>query len=226
MSNHRASRLILKKNRIRAFFASLEKKAEKKIKYESIEEQILREGMVYRQMRLPVEKITPEFEEKLRKKVEENFLRAKVRRVERESKHDLRSVMDIYNKAWLTASTPFRPLTLEALKKIYSDPDTVILIARVYNMDVGFVILDFEGENKEIGVIAGLGVLPRFQRKGLGTVIGMAAWNFFKEKGVKELRCEVYKDNVVSYSFIKKIGFEEFGVKAYKPEDFEIEERT
>ena len=73
-------------------------------------------------------------------------------------------------------------------------------------------------------MIAGLGVLPRFQRKGLGTVIGMAAWNYFKKKGVKELRCEVYKSNTVSYNFIASLGFEEFGVKTYRREDFRIDD--
>ena len=85
-------------------------------------------------------------------------------------------------------------------------------------------ILDLEGKDHEFGVIAGLGVLPRFQRKGLGTVIGMAAWNYFKKIGVKELRCEVYKFNTVSYTFITSLGFEEFGVKTYRREDFRIDD--
>jgi len=48
----------------------------------------------------------------------------------------------------------------------------------------------------------------------------MAAWNHFKKKGVKELRCEVFKDNKVSFNFIKSIGFEEFARKTYKSQDF------
>ena len=96
----------------------------------------------------------------------------------------------------------------------------------LYGRDSGFVILDFEGDNKEFAIIAALGVLTRFQRKGLGTVLGMAAWNHIKENhpNVKELRCEVYKDNHISYNFIKWIGFEEFGKKLYRKEDFLIEE--
>ncbi len=219
MSNSRSN---LKKNRIRTFFSSLEKKTKKLLPYETIEEKILQEGMIYRQMRLPVEKITKEFEDDLRKSVEGNILKAKIR--EAKDDEDLRSVMNIYNRAWLTASTPFRPLTLDSLKLIFDDKDTVILIAKAYGIEGGFSILDFEGENKEYGIIAGLGVLPRFQRKGLGTVIGMASWDYFKKVGVKELRCEVYIDNVVSYSFIKGIGFEEFDVKAYKKEDFNLED--
>ena len=86
------------------------------------------------------------------------------------------------------------------------------------------MIIDFEGENNEYGVIAGLGVLPRYQRKGLGTILGLAAWSYLKEKGIKELRCEVYKDNKVSYNFIKGLQFEEFGERIYRKEDFDINE--
>lgn len=213
-------KLELKKNRIRAFFFSLEKKEKEKGDYQDFEAQIEKEGMVYVQMRLPVEKITLEFEESLRKKIAQNFLKANIREAD---KNDLDSIVSLYNKAWLTSQTPFRPLDKESLEKIFEDPDTVILIAKVYGTDAGFVILDFEGKDKDIGIIAGLGVLPRFQRKGLGTVLGMATWNYFKKEGVKELRCEVYKDNDVSHSFIKWIGFEEYGRKAYKKEDFELD---
>jgi ribosomal protein S18 acetylase RimI-like enzyme len=106
------------------------------------------------------------------------------------------------------------------LRQIYDYPETRILIAKVYGADAGFAILDFEGPNQEYGIIAGLGVIPRFQRKGLGTVLGMASWEYFKKKGVKELRCEVYKDNTVSYNFISSLGFENYDVKSYKSDDF------
>jgi len=170
-------------------------------------------------MRLPVDKITPELETNIKEKVERNILKAKIREA---IKDDLESVVYLYNRSWMTSCTPFSPLSIDSLKNLYEYPEIKILIAKVYGSDSGFVILDLEGPNNEFGVIAGLGVLPRFQRKGLGTVIGMAAWNYFKKKGIKELRCEVYKENKVSHNFIKSLGFEEFGTKVYKREDFEI----
>ena len=72
-------------------------------------------------------------------------------------------------------------------------------------------------------IIAGLGIIPRFQRKGLGTVLGMAAWNYFKEADVKELKCEVYIDNITSYTFISSLGFEEYDTTVYKSEDFQLD---
>ncbi len=203
-----SSRLNLKKKKIRSYFLSVDKKDKKEEEVESLE---------YIQMKLPVSDITPEFEESLTKKVKSNILRAKIREA---SEEDLPSVKYLYDRSWLTSNTPFRPIERETLKSIWEYPETIILIAKVYGSDAGFAILDCEGENQEIGVIAGMGIIPRFQRKGLGTVIGMAAWTYFKNKGVQELRCEVFTGNTVSYQFIKSIGFKEFDKKTYKREDF------
>ena len=204
MSN---SKLNLKKRKIRSYFLSVDKKDQKE-EVESLE---------YIQMKLPVSDITSELEAKLSKKVKSNILRAKIREANEE---DLPSVKYLYDRSWLTSQTPFSAISVSSLKTIWEYPETIILIAKVYGSDAGFAILDCEGENQEIGVIAGMGIIPRFQRKGLGTVIGMAAWNYFKKKGIKELRCEVYKGNTVSYQFIKSIGFKEYDKKTYKREDF------
>jgi ribosomal protein S18 acetylase RimI-like enzyme len=211
-------KLNLKKKALRSYFLHIEKDSGKD-KITALQKQILNNGMVYLQMRLPIEKITKEFENTLREKIEKKIYRANIREAELK---DLSIITDIYNKSWLTSSTPFRPIQRETLKKIFNDHNTVFLIANVYSSDGGFVILDFEGENNEYGVITGLGVLPRFQGKGLGTILGMAAWNYFKEKGLKELRCEVYEDNKKSFNFIEGLNFEEFGRIIYRKEDFEL----
>jgi ribosomal protein S18 acetylase RimI-like enzyme len=210
------SKLSFKKKVVRNFFLSYEKKIKSE---KEIENELETIGMEYIQMKLPIEKITEEYEDEIRKKVEKNILRAKIREAKKE---DLESVVFLHNRSWMTSSTPFSPISLDTIRKIFEYPDIKILIAKVYGTDSGFTILDYEGENKEYGIIAGLGVLPRFQRKGLGTVIGMAAWDYFKKKGVKELRCEVYKENKVSFNFIKSLGFEEYDVKVYKAEDFNL----
>lgn len=212
------SRLQLKKRRLRNYFGNIEtdKKSEKEV-----EEEIAFKGLEYIQMRLPVEKITAEFEANIKEKVDGNILHAKIRKA---TLNDLESVTYLHNRSWMTSSTPFTPITVDIIRKIFEYPETTILIAKVYGSDSGFAILDLEGDNHEYGIIAGLGVLPRFQRKGLGTVIGMAAWNYFKKLGVKELRCEVYKSNLISFNFIKSLGFEEFDVKIYRREDFIIDE--
>lgn len=211
MSN---SRMSLKRKRIRSFFLEFEKKVKSE---EEIDDELSSKGMEYLQMRLPVSNITPELEQELSLKVEKNILKAKIREA---GERDLESVMFIHNRAWMTSNEPFSPIDLQSLKTINSYPETVILVAKVYGTDAGFAILDLEGQEKEFGIICGLGVLPRFQNKGLGTVIGMESWKYFKRKGVKELRCEVYRDNKVSYNFIKSLGFEQYDVKFYKRDDF------
>lgn len=219
----RRKRLDLKKRKIRAFFLSIETKRKHKVEVDRAAEELYQDGMVYIQMKLPVEKITNEFENKLKEKIEHNIIQAKIREA---TTTNLDSLKYIYNRAWLTSNTPFRPITKTDLKKILEYPETVFLIAKVYGSDAAFLLLDFEGENKEFAIIAALAVIPRFQRKGLGSVLGMASWQYLKEKypNVKEIRCEVYKDNNVSYSFIKGIGFEEYDKKVYRKEDFEISE--
>jgi len=155
-------KINLKKKALRTYFLHLEKDTQKG-EVSNLQKEILDEGMVYLQMRLPINKITKEYENSLKDKIEHKILHANIREA---SEKDLTSVQNIYNRAWLTSNTPFRPIEKDTLKKIFNDPDTVFLVAKVYGIDGGFVILDIEGENKEYGVIAGLGVLPRFQKIG------------------------------------------------------------
>ncbi|MFX0006428.1 MAG: GNAT family N-acetyltransferase [Promethearchaeota archaeon] len=220
----RKRRLDLKKRKIRAFFLSIETKKKQDEEVDKKSEELYQDGMVYIQMRLPVDKITTEFETKLKEKIEHNIVKANIREATNE---DLDSLKHIYNRAWLTSNTPFRPITKTDLKKILEYPETVFLIGKIYGTDASFLLLDFEGENKEFAIIAALAVIPRFQRRGVGTILGMASWQYLKEHfpNVKEVRCEVYKDNKVSYSFIKGLGFEEYDTKIYKKEDFEIQEQ-
>lgn len=214
MSNSNDS---FKKKAVRSLFLSFNKEEKTK---DDIDDEILTSGMKYIQMRLPVEKITSEFEAEISRNIEHGVIKAKIREA---SSKDLEIVVILYNRSWMTSCTPYTPITLETLKKIANYQETVILIASVYGTDGGFAILDLEGPKKEYGIIAGLGVIPRFQRKGLGKILGMAAWNHFKKIGVKELRCEVYHENKASYNFISSLGFEEFGVKVYRSEDFNLE---
>ncbi len=178
---------------------------------------IIHAGLTYIQMKIPVEKITPEFEQTIKSNITHNILKAKIREATIE---DLEILTNIHNKAWLTSHTPYSPITLKGIKEVFEIPTIKIFIARVYGQDGGFIITDLEGKNNEIGIIAGLGILPRFQRKYLGTILGIHSWEYFKKQNVKELRCEVYVDNIASYLLIKSLGFEDYDRITYKTEDF------
>jgi ribosomal protein S18 acetylase RimI-like enzyme len=161
----------------------------------------------YIQMRLLVRKITPEFEKALRAKIEYNIPNSDVREA---NMNDITCLIELHDKAWHSTPMPYRPLNKESIIKMLQDPNIIFLIANVQGEDKGFALIYFTGEEKEIGVIAGLGIIPEYQRKGLGTILGLATWDYFKRKGVFELRCKVYKDNEISYNFIKSLGFEEY----------------
>lgn len=161
----------------------------------------------YIQMRLPVQDITKEFEEKLKEKIEHNIIHADIREAKPE---DLDSIVSMHDKSWKSAPMPYHQLNKEKILKLFKDPEIKFFISTVDSVDSGFIVLYFTGDKNEIGVIAGLGIIPELQRKGLGTILGMAAWDYFKKEDVKELRCKVYRDNKVSYNFIKGLGFREY----------------
>lgn len=167
----------------------------------------LKDETDYIHLKLPVEKITKGLEESLKNKFKAIKNQIELRRAK---KDDIKSLITIHEQSWHSTPMPYHQLSKDLLKEMIEDSNIIIFIARIDSNDTGFIISYFTGEKKEIGVISGLGILPKFQHKGLGTFLGLTSWNYFKEKGVKELRCRVYKDNKNSYNFIKNLGFEEY----------------
>ncbi len=161
----------------------------------------------YIQMRLPVEKITKDFEDLLKNKIDHNILHAEIREA---TKNDAESIIHLHDRAWHSTPMSHHPISKKKMLELMIDSDFVFLIAKVDSIDSAFAIIYLTGDDKKIGVIGALGVLPELQHKGIGTIIGMASWDYFKGKEVKELRCKVHKDNKDSYSFIDTLGFEEF----------------
>ena len=142
-----------------------------------------------------------------------NYLKPKVREA---SKSDLGSLVNIYNISWMTSNTPFRNLTVKTMENLHNNRDIIILIAKVYGIDAGFIILDFEGAEKQQGSVLALAILPRFQRKGLGKLLSQVTWKYFNERGIKELATEVYFENDASYQFHLSLGFEEMETVTYQ----------
>ena len=166
----------------------------------------------YIKFKLPIERITDAYERALYFKNENNIYRPKIIKAEPE---DIPRLVALYNRAWLTAGFPFRRMTSEMFEYLFRDEECHILIAQIFGIDAGFIILDYEGLNRRIGCISGLGVLPRFQRKGLATFLAIEAWERYFKGIVKELRCEVFYSNYKSMNFIKSLGFEEFDLRSY-----------
>ena len=171
-----------------------------------------KEGYPYIQMVLTGDHFTPEFEEKLNKRIS---TQVKIRKA---TKEDIPDLVHLYNRSFLTAQDPYSPMKEGDMSAIFFHNHTIILMASVWGVDAGFIIIDFEisEEGKKIGFISGLGTLPEWQKRGVGTTLGIASWSYFKEEGVQELQCEVYKKNLGSYKLIVGMGFVENGMKFYK----------
>lgn len=164
-------------------------------------------------LRLPKERITEEFEEALNNKIRDNFAKPKI---ERATIQDADRLTKLHNRSFMTSGTPFRAMTPDLFLRLFEDLKCNILIAKVYGVDTGFIIVDYEGECDQYGVITGLGIAPRFQRKGIATALAYEAWNRFFKESVEELRCEVYITNNRSLSFVTSLGFEEFDLRVFE----------
>jgi ribosomal protein S18 acetylase RimI-like enzyme len=87
----------------------------------------------------------------------------------------------------------------------------------LYGKIIGFIFLTLEPLIKQgitlgkQGVIAGLGVDPRYRRKKVAFLLVAKAAHYFAENDVLELVCEVYHENKVSYSFIRNFGMTRTG---------------
>ncbi|MHA1110506.1 MAG: GNAT family N-acetyltransferase [Promethearchaeota archaeon] len=170
------------------------------------------EGYPYIQMSLGGENFTAEFEEKLHKRISSQV------KIRKATEDEIPLLTKLYNRSFLTAQDPYSPMKEQDMRDIFHYNKTIILIAQIWGTNAGFIIIDFETseEGKKIGFISGLGTLPEWQKRGVGTTLGIASWAYFKNAGVHELQCEVYKKNLGSYKLIKGMGFQEYGIKYYK----------
>ena len=165
---------------------------------------------IYIQMKQNIEHLSESFQEELE---EYRLSGIKVRRA---TISDLDIFVKLYNRAVMRGADPWSPATNAQFLEILNSVHTVVLIGSSLGEDVGFIITDLEGDDLEIGVICGLGTDPRWQRKGIARYLGIASWDYFRNINVKELRCEVYENNLPSYKLIKSWHFEEYGKKVYK----------
>ncbi len=122
---------------------------------------------------------------------------------------DSQNFIRAYNRAFITAPDPYRSLSISDVE--HFDPKSTF-VAILYGKIIGFIFLTIEPLIKQgithgnQGVIAGLGVDPRYRRKKIAFLLAAKAAQFFADHEVLELVCEVYHENKVSYNFIKNFG--------------------
>ncbi|MCK5343429.1 MAG: GNAT family N-acetyltransferase, partial [Candidatus Heimdallarchaeota archaeon] len=128
---------------------------------------------------------------------------------------DVEKFLRVYNRSFISAPDPYRSLTQDDFK--HFDPESTF-VAILYGQIVGFIFLTVEPliknslEVGKQGVIAGLGVEPRYRRRKIAFLLAARAAEFFSDQSVDELICEVYYKNKVSYSFIQNFGMTKTGI--------------
>ncbi len=128
---------------------------------------------------------------------------------------DVEKFLRVYNRSFISAPDPYRSLTHHDFK--HFDPESTF-VAILYGQIVGFIFLTVEPliknslEVGKQGVIAGLGVEPRYRRRKIAFLLAARAAEFFSDQSVDELICEVYYKNKVSYSFIQNFGMTKTGI--------------
>ena len=163
-------------------------------------------------MNLPVERVSNEKLDEMREKTRNIAALFKTREAVRE---DIPSLCDLYNTAFFQCPDPYRPVTIDDMTQIYDHSH--IILGSMYGMDSAFIVIKFEEQENEDGVIekiavvCGIAVHPRHRQKGLATATGLAAWEFLEEKPLDMLQCEVYEKNEPSLSFISWVGFRPVG---------------
>ncbi|MHA1370967.1 MAG: GNAT family N-acetyltransferase [Promethearchaeota archaeon] len=166
-------------------------------------------------MNLPVAMISTKKLQEMEAKVKDiiGFIR-----IRKAAEDDITDLCKLYNTAFFQCPDPYRPVSVEDMKKIFEN--STILIANIYKTDAAFIVLKIENDIedsesgkhvKKIGVIAGIAVHPHYRRRGIATALGLATWDCFKKENLDLLQCEVYEDNIPSLSFITWLGFRPAG---------------
>ncbi|MFX0061983.1 MAG: GNAT family N-acetyltransferase [Candidatus Hermodarchaeota archaeon] len=150
----------------------------------------------------------PEAIKKYQEKIDNNPYSRNIK-IEALTKEKMQDFVRIYNRILLTSPDPYREMRSEEGK--FFEEGT--FLASLWWQPVGFMVLTVEHDEKGelVGVIAGLGVDYRHRRKGIGLALGLKSVEYFAEKKVKKLICEVYDQNETSQRFIKSFGFKESG---------------
>ncbi|MHA2298952.1 MAG: N-acetyltransferase family protein [Candidatus Hodarchaeales archaeon] len=165
--------------------------------------------LTYLQMSLDVKDITLEYVEKMRSRLKKPV------KVRLASEEDIPALVEIHNWAFLVSGEPYSPLTIDQMKKVYHSNNSKILIATLYGINVGYILIDFAGQNNEVGVISIIGTLPKWRNRNVATSLVVASWEYFKEASVKEIRSEVHPNNPDAYNLFKSFDFVEEGKDIY-----------
>ncbi len=214
-----ASKISLKNSIIKNLFINLDKNKLNEYNLDKIHSALIEDGLYYLQMRLPIAKITQDYISNIKNHIGSIDLNIEINEA---SKKDLDSIFSIHKRAWEDSHILFFPTSKEIFEILFDYPETLLLLARLNGINIGYIILDCDGPRKQFGVIAGMGILPELQGRKVGLIICLKAWNFLKNMNFEELRFEIYIENKRCIQLAKLLNFELYRVKRYPYNQIEI----
>lgn len=164
-------------------------------------------------MEIPIEKVPQAIKNFEIKSVDSSrlaFNAVSVRKYDNEDPKDNELFTEIFNLVLLTSPDPYRPITMNEAKNFFKEGT---FLAFLYGRCVGYAVITIEDtEIGKIGVIAGIGVHPKFRRKKVAQklAIELGKW-FLARPDLVKLQCEVFEENIVSQKFISSFGFQIVG---------------
>ncbi len=120
---------------------------------------------------------------------------------------DSETFCEMYNEIFLAAPDPSRDLSLEEVKLF---DENLTFIAKIGSTFAGFVYLNiitsFSDPKAKSGIIAGIGVRPRYRGKKIGLKLIYHAIKSLEKYSVDYLACEVYEKNEPSMKMFLSLG--------------------
>lgn len=120
--------------------------------------------------------------------------------------HELQEFVDLVNISLAHSPDPFISMTLDFAKKWPLDQT---LVAELDGKLVGFLMFESRGT---MGIPVQLGVLPEYRRRSVGITLLLSLLKKFRERGIKEVRMKVFKNNEPALNLYKKLRFKVYGV--------------
>jgi ribosomal protein S18 acetylase RimI-like enzyme len=109
-----------------------------------------------------------------------------------------------------------RYYTLEDIERLIKSEDSVIFIAELNSKPVGCGFGNVQknyadwSRYKYKGNIGMMFVEKEFRSQGVGGIILEKLLNWFKEKEIKDIRLQVYKNNDIAVNAYRKAGFKDY----------------
>ncbi len=159
-------------------------------------------------------------QEKFREKLAADTLGSQIRIRNLNHETDLEEFTELYNAIFLAAPDPSRSLTLEEAKQFDQDSTFIAVLGSTF---AGFIYLtidkSFTNPEMRAGAIAGIGVLAKYRGKKIGIRLLNHAIEFFKDKEVEFLVCEVYEKNEPSRKMFEGMGMKVVGYMILEEEE-------